>query len=86
MAKDLQEIAEHYDRLAAESRDRVKWNQQMGIDPPQEGPGISIAGLEKARTFEAAARAKRMQMEDGIARCVCHLIPMTECRQRAIRR
>lgn len=78
--QELAAIIEHYESLAAYERRMVAWNQERGIDP-KDGTSREIAGLARAEMYDDAAKARRMRAEDGIERCVCHIMPIESCRR-----
>ncbi len=71
----------HWRKLAASERRMAVWDVHMGIAPA----GMKTARHHKAAMYEDTARALLIERDTGVVTCVCHLIPMTACVERARR-
>lgn len=71
--EELERAAQWWDHLADEETDWAAYEESMG-----RYGGVS---RNKAETYRKAARSLRMQAEDGVVRCACHLVTYEECRK-----
>lgn len=76
---DLTESIAHWRALAADELRMAAWDVEMGIAPA----GMKTAKHWSAEMYEDTARSLEIQRDTGVVTCVCHLIPMTACAQRA---
>lgn len=44
---------------------------------------LAIGTADHIQSFELSAKSLELEAETGVVHCVCHLIPMEECRKRA---
>lgn len=72
------QAARRWDEYAA---GREKWADYL--DSRGEDSGATRAQAKQARD---CAESLRLEAKTGISYCVCHLIPMTECRARSEKR
>lgn len=79
VTKQFNDSIAHWRKLAEEALRMAAWDVEMGIAPA----GMKTAKHHQATMFEDTSRSLEIERDTGVVTCVCHLIPMAQCAQRA---
>lgn len=74
-SEELHESRQHWRRLAYLEKMTGEYEAQRGR--------TDAVQLVRAKTYNDCADSIELQIRTGIPHCVCHLIPMSECMERA---
>lgn len=77
--KQFNDSIAHWRKLAETELRMAQWDVEIGVAPA----GMKTAKHWKAEMYEDTARSLEIERDTGVVTCVCHLIPMVQCAQRA---